>query len=284
MPHEHAAATISSGPVAGHQQQRDADEAHGDAGERAPGDAVAPQGAVQDDPQRGGGDQERGQPRRHVLLGHGDEPVAARGQEDADERQRGQRAPLDTHALEAAARSQQRERQQAGGDEAHAGAEQRRHRLDHHADGQVRRAPDDVDDAEGRPHPPRRRGADGRGASGEGQAVGLLLGGGGPSAHAQELDGVGGPDEGIGDDAAVGQVERRDGAAVLLGDERPAPQGPRGVEGGEAPEGDLVGGTLRAEDQVVQTGVHGGLRTWGGERCARVFNDGQASIVRRADN
>ena len=53
--------------------------------------------------------------------------------------------------------ARKREHGDAGDREARAGPQQRRDVLDHHADGDVGPAPQDVDDGERRPHPPRGR-------------------------------------------------------------------------------------------------------------------------------
>ncbi len=59
-------------------------------------------------------------------------------------------------AAEAAPQQQQAEHDQPGGDESRAAGEQRRHRLDDNPDGEVGRAPDEVDDHQGRPDLPFR--------------------------------------------------------------------------------------------------------------------------------
>jgi hypothetical protein len=62
---------------AGPQQDGDADDAQHQTADGREGRPVAEQGPEDDDPQRGGGDEQRGQPGVHVLLGDGDQPVAA---------------------------------------------------------------------------------------------------------------------------------------------------------------------------------------------------------------
>ena len=77
------------GPAAREQQQRQAAEADGDAGERPAVHALAADGrAHEHEPQRHRGDEQCGQPGGHVALGDGHEAVAAGRQQQADERRR----------------------------------------------------------------------------------------------------------------------------------------------------------------------------------------------------
>jgi hypothetical protein len=78
-------------------------------------------------------------------------------------------------------------------------------------------------------------------------------------ADAEELDHFSGVLEGVGDDAAVAQVDRSHGATFDLCDERPAAERTGGVQMGEAAKRGLVCGTIGAEDHFVQLGVHFGL-------------------------
>ena len=109
---------------------------------------LARRGAVDHDPQRHRGDQDRREPRWHVLLGDRHEPVAAGGEQGADDGARQQLAPAGAQGAPAA---KERQHQHAGGQEARAGAVQRRDGPHEHSDRQVRRAPDEVDRRQVRP-------------------------------------------------------------------------------------------------------------------------------------
>ena len=100
--------------------------------------------AHEHEPQRHRGDEQRGQPGGHVALGDGHEAVAAGRQQQADEARGGEAAGRDAHAVPA--RGEEGEHGDAGDREARAGSQQRRDVLDHHADGDVGPAPQDVDD------------------------------------------------------------------------------------------------------------------------------------------
>ena len=111
--------------------------------------------AHEHEPQRDRGDEQRGQPGGHVALGDGHEAVATGREEQADEPRGGEAAGRNAHAVPSS--GQEREHGDAGDREARAGSQQRRDVLDHDANGDIGPAPQDVDDAQRRPHPPRGR-------------------------------------------------------------------------------------------------------------------------------
>ncbi len=89
-------------------------------------------------------------------------PLPPAGQQEPDDRARPP-ARRAGSAAERAARGEHAEHDDAGQDEARRRRRAAAGRLDHHADGEVGRAPDDVDDAERRPHPQARSGPAGEG-------------------------------------------------------------------------------------------------------------------------
>jgi hypothetical protein len=89
---------------------------------------------------------ERRQPRRNILLSPGHAAIAREQQEPTqDER------CVPVHQLRSfcAAQEEPAEDQRPGDEEARARHQQRRHRLDRHADGEIGGAPDDIDGEEG---------------------------------------------------------------------------------------------------------------------------------------
>ena len=146
-----------AGLLAGQQQDGDAGEAdeHGDDADRR--HPVAERAAVEDHPQRHQGDQQRGHAGGHVDLGDADDRVGAH-QQDADREAGQQLPPRRPQHRGAAPPAQEGEHRGAGEHEAPAGGEERRHGLDHDADAEVGRAPDQIDDPERGPDLPVGRG------------------------------------------------------------------------------------------------------------------------------
>ena len=151
-----AASRGLGGAAAREQEQPEAAEPDGDAGERAAVDALMADGRAHDhEPERHRGDEQRGQAGGHVALRDGHEAVAAGRQQQADEARGEQAARRHAHAVPAS--GEEHEHGDAGDREARAGLQQRWDVLDHHADGDIRPTPEHVDDAKRRPHPPRGR-------------------------------------------------------------------------------------------------------------------------------
>ena len=156
--------------AAGGEQHDHADDAQRGARDRSAPDALPRQRPVADDPERGGGRQHGRQVGGRVRLGDRHDADASDQQPDARERRAAHLLRARPRA-EPAERRQRAEREQPGEDEAHAAGSQRVERLDGDADGEVGRAPHDVEQSHRQehlcPHPRtiatgRRRRADGR--------------------------------------------------------------------------------------------------------------------------
>ena len=126
-------------------EQAGADKAEQEARHDAP---VHVPGAARDDrveeghPQRDRYDEQARHPRGGILLGPHDEGVAARQQEEPDDRQR---APIAGAARQPVAQREcESHKQQAGDQEAQAGEEEWRQLSDAHPDGEVGGSPEDA--------------------------------------------------------------------------------------------------------------------------------------------
>ena len=128
-------------------EQRHADEAdeHADAGLQ-PDLLVAAEESDERRPERRGRDEQRGHSARHPLLRPDHREIADADEQDADDHRM---HPDARRRAEAFARAWLRSPQHEAGDgEAKSGHQQRRHRLDGDADGEIRRSPDEADDGE----------------------------------------------------------------------------------------------------------------------------------------
>ncbi len=129
----------------GPEQQRDADDAEPHAGQAAMREAVAAkdEGLEHQKPDGNDGDDQRGKAGGDKLLGPGEPEVAAHQQQAADGRQPRGLPQRDAHAP--ARHGEPGQHQRSGNGEAD-GAHHRRRKplLVGNADGQVRRAPEDV--------------------------------------------------------------------------------------------------------------------------------------------
>ena len=154
---QRAAQRDAGRPLAADQQQGDARVPGGDARVRLARRPLSGDAPQQDHPQRDRREDQGGVARRGAAgFGDGDQPRRAGDQERADERPgrdlttRRPRRPAST------AHQHDEPDDRARADEPRAGAEQWRDRLYQHADAEVGRSPDDVDDPQGRPHLPLR--------------------------------------------------------------------------------------------------------------------------------
>ncbi len=112
--------------------------------------AVRPQPVEQSHPERQHGDRERGQSRRHDLFGPDHAAVTAqqhqRAGDDGD-------VPLLPGRERAAAKFRPGDEDRAGENEAATGHEERRKGFNRDADGEIGRAPDEIDGAEAEDQP-----------------------------------------------------------------------------------------------------------------------------------
>ena len=144
------------GPAAGEQEQRQADEADRHAGER-PAVTRSPPTVERMSTSHSGTEamSSAASPAGTSRSATVTRPLPPAGSSRPTSAGGGQAAGRDADAVPA--RGEEGEHRDAGDREARAGAQQRRDVLDHHADGDVGPAPEHVDDAERRPHPPGGR-------------------------------------------------------------------------------------------------------------------------------
>ncbi len=98
-------------------------------------------------PERRRGHQQRGDAARHVLLGPDHGQIADADEQEADQRQVGQRPAVIRNPF--AAQAGDRQHDHAGDHETQSGQQQRRHRLQGDGDAEIGRAPDHANRGEG---------------------------------------------------------------------------------------------------------------------------------------
>ena len=131
-------------------EDADADEAGADTDERHTRHAFPRDEPEDDDPQRDRRDDEGRQTGRCLLFRQRHEPVSA-GEEQDSEDERGQKlAPPHPQPRPAAVEPDPAVQDPAREQEPEARGQERRHGLDHHLDGEIGRAPDEVDGRQGR--------------------------------------------------------------------------------------------------------------------------------------
>src|SRR6266487_6224457 len=154
--HDEEADGGRAGPEPRQDDQREPDEADGRSEAKGTRDAISGHSPHEDYLQRNRPRDHRRDARVDPRLGNVDDADAEGEEKQADERAREQLPRADPEA--AASERENEHEDQAGREEARASGEQGRKRLDGDLDSEIRRAPDEVDDAERQPYLSRRRG------------------------------------------------------------------------------------------------------------------------------